>query len=148
MRWERVDKRIAYWMECHGHRYLRYSLAVVFIWFGALKPFGLSPATRLVEETVFFFPPEYFVPVLGLWEVAIGVCLIYRPWNRAGLALMAAQMLGTFLPLVVLPGEVWVRFPFVLTLEGQYIIKNFVLIAAAIVVGGTVRHKEHKTVQE
>lgn len=135
-------------MECHGHRILRYALAVVFLWFGALKPFGVSPAAELVEKTVFFFPPEYFIPVLGVWEVAIGVCLLYRPLNRVGLALMAAQMLGTFLPLIVLPGEVWSSFPFVLTLEGQYIIKNLVLIAAAIVVGGTVRHKARKEIQE
>ncbi|MBR9692878.1 hypothetical protein GOV07_03000 [Candidatus Woesearchaeota archaeon] len=145
MNYTRLDKNICSWMEIHGHRLLRYALAAVFIWFGALKPLGLSPAQGLVENTVYWFGP-WFVPILGVWEVAIGICLLYRPLIRIGIALMALQMAGTFLPLILLPGITWQGF-LTPTLEGQYIIKNLVLITAAIVVGGTVRHK-HSKLQE
>ncbi len=139
-----LDKRIAAWLEVHGHRLLRYALAVVFFWFGLLKLWhGLSPAEPLVAQTVYWFNASWFVPFLGLWEMAIGACLAYRPLLRIGLGLMALQMAGTFLPLILLPGVTW-RAWFVPTLEGQYIIKNLVLISAAIVVGGTVRHKTGK----
>jgi uncharacterized membrane protein YkgB len=125
-------------MAAHGLRLLRYSLAIVFIWFGLLKPFGSSPADDLVKRTVYWFPPEVFFPILGWWEVAIGLCLLFRPLLRAGLLLLFLQMPGTFLPLVILPEVCFRSVPFELTMEGQYIVKNLVLITAALVVGGTV----------
>jgi uncharacterized membrane protein YkgB len=114
---------------------LRYSLAIIFIWFGALKPLGNSPANDLIAKTVYWFNPDVFIPILGVWEILIGVCLIYTPLIRLGLFLLALQMPGTFLPLVLRPEICFVNFPFDLTLEGQYIIKNLVLIGAALVVG-------------
>jgi uncharacterized membrane protein YkgB len=114
---------------------LRISLGVIFIWFGALKPLGNSPANDVITRTVYWFDPDIFIPILGVWEIAIGLCLLYAPFIRAGLFLLALQMPGTFLPLVLLPEVCFVNFPFDLTLEGQYIIKNLVLIGAAIVVG-------------
>ena len=118
---------------------LRISLGVIFIWFGALKPLGLSPAQGLVERTVFWFPADVFVPILGVWEMAIGVCLIVPPLIRVGILLLFLQMPGTALPLVLLPEVCFQHFPFALTLEGQYIIKNLVLISAGLVIGGSVR---------
>jgi uncharacterized membrane protein YkgB len=79
------------------------------------------------------------LPILALWEVAIGVGLLLDRWMRATLLLLFVQMLGTVTPLFLFPEETWVRFPIVPTLEGQYIIKNVVLVAAAIVLGATVR---------
>jgi uncharacterized membrane protein YkgB len=117
---------------------LRYSLAIIFIWFGALKPLGNSPANDLIAKTVYWFNPDVFIPILGVWEILIGVCLIYTPLIRLGLFLLALQMPGTFLPLVLRPEICFVNFPFDLTLEGQYIIKNLVLIGAALVVGSKV----------
>ena len=139
-----LDRRIAAWMERYGHLLLRYSLAIIFIWFGALKPFGLSPAQELVSHTVYWFPSEIFVPILGWWEVAIGVGLLFRPLLRLALFLLFLQMPGTALPLVILPEVCFTNFPFALTLEGQYIIKNLILISAALVIGGTVRHQPAK----
>lgn len=135
----KIDRKIVKWMKEHGHRYLRYSLGIIFIWFGILKPLGLSPAADLVANTVYWFPPETFVPILGWWEVIIGLCLIYKPLLRIGIALMALQMAGTFLPLILLPEVVYNGSIFALTLEGQYIIKNIVLIAAGLVVGSHAR---------
>lgn len=136
---DRLDVQIATWMAKYGHSALRVSLAVVFVWFGLLKPLGVSPANDLVTRTVVWLDPGWFVPLLGWWEVAIGLCMLWKPLLRLSILLLALQMPGTFLPLVMLPDICWVHVPWAPTLEGQYIIKNLVLIAAALVVGGTVR---------
>lgn len=138
-RLDRIDRRIAAAMRRWGHPLLRGSLGIVFIWFGLLKPFGVSAADELVERTVYWLPPKVFLPLLGWWEVAIGVCLLVRPLTRLALLLLFLQMPGTFLPLLLLPEVAFERFPFVPTLEGQYIVKNLVLISAGLVIGGTVR---------
>ena len=114
---------------------LRISLGVIFIWFGLLKVFGDSPANDLITKTVYWFDPEVFIPILGIWEAAIGICLLFPFFTRLGLLLLALQMPGTFLPLILLPEVCFQSFPFNLTLEGQYIVKNLVLIGAAMVVG-------------
>lgn len=137
-----LDKWNAALMHKFGFVLLRYALAVIFIWFGILKPLGLSPATALVEKTVFWFSPAWFIPVLGWWEVAIGFFLLFRPTVRIALLLLFLQIPGTFLPLLLLPDATFTQFPFGLTLEGQYIVKNLILIAAAIAVGGTVNSKD------
>jgi uncharacterized membrane protein YphA (DoxX/SURF4 family) len=128
-------------MARHGLTLLRIALGIVFFWFGALKLFpDLSPAEDLVRETVAqFVDPDVFLPVLAIWEMAIGLGLIFGLFMRITLLLLFLQMPGTLLPIVVLPDQVWHNFPFGLTLEGQYIVKNLVLISAGIVLGGTVR---------
>lgn len=136
---DRIDYAIATWMNRYGRVCLRYSLAVIFIWFGALKPLGISPAQELVAHTVYWIPPEIFMPILGWWEVAIGVCLVIRPLLRLAILLLFLQMIGTVMPLFILPEVCFTRFPFGLTLEGQYIIKNLIIISSAFVIGGSVR---------
>lgn len=136
---ENLDKRIVKWMKKDGVLFLKLSLAVVFIWFGALKVIGTSPANELVARTVYWVSPDWFVPFLGWWEVIIGLCLLYKPLIRFGIFIMAIQMMGTFLPLILLPEVVYNGSLFSLTLEGQYIIKNLVLISAAIVIGSHAR---------
>jgi len=115
---------------------LQISLGIIFIWYGALKIFGDSPANDLITKTIYWFDPAIFIPVLGVWEMAIGLCLLAPSFFRVGLFLLALQMPGTFLPLILLPEVCFESVPFNLTLEGQYIVKNLVLIGAAIVVGG------------
>lgn len=137
---DRIDDRIAGFMKRYGYRILRVAVAIIFIWFGALKFFpGLSPAIDLVTKTVYWFPPKIFIPVLATWEVLIGICLLIRPLVRVAIFLLFLQMGGTFLPLVILPEATWLRFPYAPTLEGQYILKNMVIIGAALVIGSTVR---------
>ena len=123
-RFEAIDRAIAGWMGRWGVPTLRVALGVVFVWFGALKPFGLSPAADLIAATVYVVPAETFVPILGIWEVAIGICLLYRPLIRVGILLLALQLPGTFLPLVLLPEATFTVVPIAPTLEGQYIVKN------------------------
>ncbi len=125
---------------------LRLSLAVIFIWFGALKPLGLSPAAPLVLATVTWMPflaPEAWLAVIGWWEVAIGITFLFHGTIRLAIALLALQMGGTFLPLLVLPDVTFQpgRFPYAPTMEGQYIVKNLLILSAALVVGGTVRER-------
>jgi len=148
-RWfDRVDRRITEWMADHGLTVLRLALGVVFFWFGVLKLFpGASPAEDLAARTIEALTlgavqPAVALPVLAVWEMAIGVGLFLDRWMRATLLLLFVQMLGTITPLVLFPAETFARFPLVPTLEGQYIIKNVVLVAAAIVLGATVRGGE------
>ncbi len=115
---------------------LQISLGIVFIWFGVLKIFGNSPANDLITKTVYWFNPDIFIPILGVWEALIGLCLLVPAFIRVGLFLLALQMPGTFLPLILLPEVCFQAIPFDLTLEGQYIVKNLVLIGAAMAVGG------------
>lgn len=132
---------ISAWMERHGYRLLRIAMGIVFIWFGALKPFGLSPAEALVAKATTWIPIPGFLYVLAAWEVAIGVCFLFKGLVRWGVVLLFLHMPGTMLPLITLPDETFVRFPYALSLEGQYIVKNLVLIAAGIVLGGQLTHR-------
>ena len=135
-----VDRQITRWMAQNGLSLMRVSLGIVFFWFGALKLLpGLSPAEELVRNTTYFVNPDWFIPLLAVWEMVIGLGLIFGKFMRLTLLLLFLQMPGTMLPLVVLPEAVWTQFPHALTMEGQYIIKNLVLVAAGMVLGGTVR---------
>lgn len=137
-----IDKKITSVLRKIGFPTLRYSIAVIFIWFGLLKILHYSPAQELVTKTIYWFSPTWFVPFLGWWEVLIGLCFLFKPLIRVGIPLLLAQMAGTFLPLLLLPEVVYGPIPILtLTLEGQYIIKNLIIIAAALVMGSTVREK-------
>lgn len=138
--YERTDRSITSWMARNAVTILRLGLGVVFLWFGALKLVpGLSPAEELVRSSIFFVDADIFQPVLAVWEMAIGIGLLTGKYLRATLFLLFAQMIGTAMPLLVLPERVWTVFPYGLTLEGQYIIKNLVLVGSALVLGATVR---------
>ena len=137
---DRADQRITQWMARYGLTMMRVALGVIFFWFGALKLVpGLSPAEELVRNTIFFIDPNLFQPVLAMWEMAIGLGLITGLFMRLTLLLLFLQMPGTALPIFITPEAVFTHFPFGLTIEGQYIIKNLALITSAIVLGSTVR---------
>jgi uncharacterized membrane protein YphA (DoxX/SURF4 family) len=137
---DKYDKQITKWMADYGMLILRVGLGIVFLWFGVLKFFkGLSPAEELVRNTVYLFDPDSFIIVLAVWESLIGIGLITGKFLRTILLLLFLQMPGTALPLVILPEKLWTVFPYGLTLEGQYIIKNLVLMGAGLVIGATVR---------
>src|SRR5678815_4562912 len=121
-RFDRLDKLISEQMWRFGLPMLRLGLAVVFVWFGALKLTGASPALELVTRTVYWFDPKIFIPVLGSWEIAIGVCLAVPALTRIGILLLGLQMPGTFLPLILLPQVCYNGAFWNLTLEGQYIV--------------------------
>ncbi len=142
---DRLDRQVTQTMARFGVPFLRVSLGIVFLWFGVLKFFpGLSPADQLASRTISaltlgIVPGDVAVLVLAVWECAIGLGLILGVFLRLTLLLLFLQMLGTFTPLLLFPDETFTRFPYAPTLEGQYIIKNLVLIAAGIIIGATVR---------
>ena len=144
-RFERLDAFITDYMARYGILLLRVGLGIVFFWFGVLKFFpGLSPAQDLAIRTIDLLtfgliPGSISILILAAWECAIGIGLITGKWLRATILLLLAQMLGTITPLFLFPGEAFLRFPIAPTLEGQYIVKNIVLVSAALVIGATVR---------
>ena len=145
---DRIDQRITETMAEHGLMLLRLAIGVVFFWFGVLKYFpGASPAEELAGRTIEtltggLIPSATALPILATWEVAIGIGLFIGRWMRAVLLLLFVQMLGTITPLLLFPSETFKIFPVAPTLEGQYIIKNIVIVSAAIVLGATVRGGE------
>ena len=142
---DRLDVRITRTLARMGVPALRIALGIVFLWFGVLKFFpNLSPAELLAARTIEaltlgLVKPAVSLPVLAAWESVIGIGLILGRGLRGVLLLLAVQMVGTFTPLLLFPGETFTVFPIAPTLEGQYIIKNLVIVAAAMVVGSTVR---------
>ena len=148
-----VDKGITAWMSKSGIPLLRISLGIVFFWFGFLKFFpGTSPAEMLATKTISILTfglikPAVSIYMLAALETLIGLGLITRSYMRITLLLLFGQMLGTVTPLFFFPAETFTVFPFVPTLEGQYIIKNIILVSAGIVIGSTVRKKEEKISQ-
>ena len=140
-----IDIRLANWMARYGIFILRVSLGIVFFWFGLLKFFpGLSPAQDLAIRTIDILtfglvPANLAIIILATWECLIGIGLIFNLFMRATLLLLWLQMLGTITPIFFFPYEVFMHLPYAPTLEGQYIIKNIVLISAGLVIGATVR---------
>ena len=144
-RLDRLDKNLTAHMARHGITLLRLSVGIIFLWFGFLKFFpGLSPAEDLAARTIQvlsfgWVPPPTALTLLAVWECAVGLGLILGVYLRATLLLLWLQMAGTITPLFIFPQEVFSQLPYAPTLEGQYIIKNLVLVSAGIVVGATVR---------
>jgi len=140
-----IDIRLTSWMARHGITLTRLALGIVFLWFGVIKfvP-GWSPAADLATRTISrlsfgMIGPSISLPLLAAWESLIGIGLLSGRFLRITLLLLFVQMPGTMLPLFLFPAETFRAFPYAPTLEGQYIIKNLVLVSAAIVVGATVR---------
>lgn len=117
--------------------FARISLFIVFFWFGLLKVIGASPANSLVaellERTLPFITFPQFILLFGIFEMLIGVLFLIPKAVRIVMPLLGIHMITTILPLFVLPTIGW-QAPFIPTLEGQYIIKNVVLIAVACVI--------------
>lgn len=142
---QKADIAITTWMSGNGLTILRISIGILFFWFGVLKYFeGLSPAEGLSIRTIDIltfrlFPEKIIIIGLAIWEVLIGIGLLLNVFMRVTLLLLFLQMIGTFTPLFLFTSEVYHVFPVALTLEGQYIVKNMVLISAGLVLGATVR---------
>lgn len=135
----RLDRRIVEFLRRWSPLALRLALGVVFVWFGALKVVGMTPVADLVASTVYWVDAAWLVPALGVTEVIIGLGLIVGRWLRPVLALFAVQMAGTFLVLVVQPEVAFANGnPLLLTVEGEFVVKNLVLLAAGMAVGAQV----------
>lgn len=114
---------------------LRIALAGVYIWFGALKLAGTTPVRELVEATTPWADPSWFVTAMGGFEVALGLWLMFGRGLWFALPLFVAHMIGTFGVLVMVPEVAFQNGnPLQLTVEGEFVIKNLVMLAAVVVV--------------
>ncbi len=120
---------------------IRIPLFIIFFWFGFLKIIDLSPAQQLVMDTVYWMPfldAYTWTIIIGYWEVLIAIFFLFKKTTSVAMILLLVQMTGTFLPLIILPEITFQGSnPFLPTLEGQYIIKNIIIITAALIIGRT-----------
>jgi uncharacterized membrane protein YkgB len=145
---EWTDQTLVRFMSAYGIHLLRWAIAMLYLWFGSLKLIDASPAADLVVRTVFWLPPLIALVFVGSWEVLIGAGLLFtHPLVlRATLFLLWLQIAGTFQVFFLLPEAAFQGGnPLFPTLEGQYAIKNLVLIAAGLVIGSTVRRRTRES---
>lgn len=113
---------------------LRIGLFLVYAWFGVLKLLGLSPATQLVHDlfdlTVPLLGFDTFLILFATFEVLIGIAFLFPRFTKIAFYAVILHLFSTALPLVLLPGQVWTGF-LVPTMEGQYILKNVLILGAA-----------------
>jgi uncharacterized membrane protein YkgB len=102
---------------------------------------GHETSTSLLAHTIYWGAPETMVLVLGWWEVAIGVTMLYKPFVRIALFLLLLRIPGTILAFVRLPEVTFIEFPLVPIPEGQYLLKDLVLFFAAMSIGASPRRE-------
>jgi uncharacterized membrane protein YkgB len=147
--YERIDAAVVSFLQTYSLLLLRLALAIVFIWFGALKVIDRSPVYDLVADTVAFLPGSVVVPAFGVLEIAIGAGLLLGVGLRIVLLLFLLQMPGTFLVFVTQPSASFQDGnPLLLTTTGEFVVKNLVLIAAGLAVGATVNRRGRARTEE
>ncbi|HEX6893134.1 MAG TPA: DoxX family membrane protein [Chryseolinea sp.] len=133
---------------------LRISIGIIYIWFGSLKFFpGVSPAEDLAKETIRLLTfglikPDLSLLLLALWETIAGALLIVGLYQKWVIRVLLVHMCCTFMPLFLLPGLSFTAAPFVLTLVGQYIIKNIVIVSTLLVLDTSSKKKEMSTAKD
>ncbi|WP_232665275.1 YkgB family protein [Pseudonocardia sp. TRM90224] len=136
-----IDDRVIAGLRVWAPTLMRWALGLVFVWFGVLKIVNLTPVAGLVADTLAFvpIPSAVILPALGAFEVVVGIALMAGRVLRPVLAVMVGHLAGTFLVLVT---QFNVAFqdgnPLLLTTEGEFVIKNLVLIAGALCVAAAL----------
>jgi len=136
-----IDKLVIPFMHRSGHKTERVLLAIVFIWFGMLKIVGAKSATSIVAKTVYIFDPTYIVPLLGLWEILIGITLLNKRFLRIAILLLFIRLPGTFFALIYNYSVCFTDSIFIPTIQGQYLLKEITLVGVALVIGSTIKRK-------
>ena len=139
-----LEHRVASIVRPYSLTVLRVALGVVFMWFGALKVFDVTPVARLVADTVPFLDASWFVPALGVIEVLLGVALIVGRFVTLVSVALVGHLAGRFLVLVTQPDAAFQDGnPLLLTTVGEFVVKNVVLVAAALVLASRLTaHRE------
>lgn len=110
----------------------RFALFVVFFWFGILKLIGVSPATPLVlallAKTLPMIAPALFLKLFAVFEMLIGILFLFPRFTKLATFLVVVHLITTTAPLILLPKMTWTAW-FIPTMEGQYIIKNIMIVA-------------------
>jgi uncharacterized membrane protein YphA (DoxX/SURF4 family) len=139
-KFEKIENRIIDWMAVNGIYLLRISIGIIFFWFGFQKFFpGISSAEDIATRTIDVLSfgvvqAPYSMPILATWETLIGLGFLTGKFLRVTIILLYLQMAGTIFPLFVFPDETFYKVPFIPTIEGQYIIKNIIILSAALVI--------------
>jgi uncharacterized membrane protein YkgB len=116
---------------------LRVAMGLVFLWFGALKVFGVSPVTPMLKATYSFMALPAFTVMLGAWEILIGIGLVFKLALRHALLLLCLHLTGTLTAAWLAPSYFFVDGnPLVLTVSGEFVAKNLVFLMAGFVVAG------------
>ena len=130
-----ADDALVAWLRRRSVPLMRIVLGLLFVWFGALKVIGYTPATELIVGTIYLFDPETFVRLLGVLEVLLGIGFLTNRAMRLVLLLFTGLMIGTLLTFVLLPDLMFAGSnPLLITVEGGYVAKNVVLLVAGMVV--------------
>lgn len=131
------DEQFISFQKKYSIALLRRALGIVFLWFGLLKIIGASPVGPLLAQTWTVFATTESILILGILESIIGIGLLSKKWIRTTLTLLWFQLLGTCLTLLLAPSLFFLKHnPLLLTMEGEFIIKNIVFVAAGLVIGG------------
>lgn len=136
-RFAAVDAQILDRLRRSAPVLMRWVLGLVFVWFGALKIGNLTP----VADTLAFVPvpSSIVVPALGVLDVLAGIALIIGRFLRPVLVAIGGHLTGTFLVLVTQPAVAFQDGnPLLLTTEGEFVLKNLVLIAGALLVAAAL----------
>ena len=133
------------WLASHSVTLLRWSLGAVFLGFGFLKFFpGVSPAEQVAVETTSLLtfglvPAPAALLGVALLEVTIGLCLLSGRFLALGLGLLAVAFVGILSPLVLLSDQLFTGPGNAPNLLGQYVLKDVILVAGALVVAALAR---------
>lgn len=135
---EHLDLHLTRRAKALGHRAERFLIGAIFVWFGLLKLFGELSATSIIAKSVYWWEADTVVPLLGAWELIMGLCLFFRSTIRVSIALFFVRLPGTLLALVYHWEECFAESILVPTIQGQYLLKEFTLVGAALVIASTV----------
>jgi uncharacterized membrane protein YkgB len=111
---------------------LQYSIALIYLWFGTLKIIDMSPAEELISHTLFFMPTSTALLIIGTFEIIIGLLLLHQKTLRYGLGLLLIHLPGILSPVVLASEVIFNQAPYAPALEGHYVLKNLVLLGAAL----------------
>ena len=145
---EEFDQTVIYHTRRWAVPFSRFAIFVVYFWFGALKVFSVSPASPMVLALLTKTLPgvsfDSFIVAFGVFEMLIGLVFIIPHLQRLGIFVLGIHLIVTVLPLFLLPQMTWQGF-LTPTLEGQYIIKNILIVALAIGILAHLRVLKTKT---
>lgn len=143
LHFDRFDSRLNRWLVAHSVVLLRISIGLVFLIFGVIKFFpGLSPIEELVKRTTTvltfgMITPDLAIVLVAALESVIGLCFLTGRFLRVAVWLMLLQMIGAMSPLVLFRSELFPGPGLQITLTAQYIFKDIILVAAALVIAAT-----------
>jgi uncharacterized membrane protein YkgB len=141
----KIENSVIGFSKAYYLSFARFAIFLVYFWFGLLKVIGASPASPLVlallNITMPFIAPDTFLIGFGLFEMLIGILFVLPRLERPALILIALHLVTTIMPLFLLPSFVWTGW-FIPTMEGQYIIKNVLIIALALTITAHLKARQ------